>query len=237
MSDQTRGIFEKFKELHPNNREEFDPSEANVSRWVWHIEQREKMPVFPEHVFERVLDWEKYLDETRAKAFGDMPRYVQNRYLYLTTVFRGEKVYACGSRVSGGWVDRFTSNEIRELRKMAGKPDKEVSDFDFIVEGVEVDLEKYNIPDGFDWLKYDPGPKIEIPMWDFTKLPETEHGKVVDALERRDERTLLILHDQYRLSEYSYCCNLTGVVNHFVWAVEVGIIKTISNEGDAKKVD
>ncbi len=217
-------VFDKFKELHPNSAEVYNPTAENIARWEWHIKEREKMPKFKEFVFEQAKEWSEYVDRTRSDTWDDLPRYMKERYLEIAAHFPNVQVYACGSRVSGGYVESFTPKEIREMRRKAGKPDKVESDYDFTVL-VEVDREiEYDLPSWCDWLKYDPGPKIAIPMWNFERLPEKEHGRVIDALQRRDERTLLEIHNAYQLSDYTYCCNLTGVVNHFIWAVENGII-------------
>lgn len=63
-------------------------------------------------------------------------------------------------------------------------------------------------------------------VWDFSKLPESEHQTVIDAVTKRDVGPLIKLHDLYRLSEYEYCCGgHIGIFNWFKWAIEQGIIK------------
>lgn len=59
--------------------------------------------------------------------------------------------------------------------------------------------------------------------WDFSKLPDSEHDRVVEAFNWHDYATLLIIHDQYELSKNDYgCCVNTneGIYANFKLYVE-----------------
>jgi len=60
--------------------------------------------------------------------------------------------------------------------------------------------------------------------WDFTRLPESEHQRVLEAYAKGDVRRLIEIHDNYQLSEYSYCCNSTGLLAWFGEAIKNGTI-------------
>lgn len=65
-------------------------------------------------------------------------------------------------------------------------------------------------------------------MWNFEKLPESEHPKVLELLGQCDEAGLTEIHNRYNLSPFDYCCDLEPVVRHFRWAVSEGLIKEIA---------
>lgn len=60
--------------------------------------------------------------------------------------------------------------------------------------------------------------------WDFSRLPEDQHGAVIQALASGDLLTLRQIHDQYQLSPYNYCCDINGLLAWFRSAVENGTI-------------
>lgn len=60
--------------------------------------------------------------------------------------------------------------------------------------------------------------------WDFTKLPKVEHDSVVSAFYAGDVRTLMRIHDQYELSNHSYCCDHNGLLAWFKAAIDNGTI-------------
>jgi len=56
--------------------------------------------------------------------------------------------------------------------------------------------------------------------WDFSKLPESEHQAVIDAVGKKDFRTLISIHDRYGLSRFSYCCNAEGLLSWYQYGIE-----------------
>lgn len=77
------------------------------------------------------------LDEIAAKrrvhSFDEFPIATQERYRLIASLFNGHQVYACGSRVTGHYLDLTDSHEVRRARRQAGKLKAE-SDWDFWVE-------------------------------------------------------------------------------------------------------
>lgn len=66
----------------------------------------------------------------------------------------------------------------------------------------------------------------KLSRWHWERLPEEEHSEVIEAVENQDFYKLLILHNKYKLSDYTYCCSSdNGFINHFRNAITRGIIK------------
>jgi len=63
--------------------------------------------------------------------------------------------------------------------------------------------------------------------WDWSKLPKHEHQRVIDRYNSRDAKTLMIIHNQYELSDELYCCTKQNemVLNWFKYGIENGYIK------------
>lgn len=63
--------------------------------------------------------------------------------------------------------------------------------------------------------------------WDFSKLPKHEHQRVIDRSDSRDAKTLMIIHNQYELSDELYCCTKQNemVLKWFKYGIENGYIK------------
>lgn len=61
--------------------------------------------------------------------------------------------------------------------------------------------------------------------WDFSKLPAHEHARAIAAIEAMDFGVLIELHDSYKLSPYTYCCNKEGLLVWFRYGVASGQIK------------
>lgn len=224
--------FEQFKTMFPNNGEQYDPTHDNVQRWKWHLRQanqQQQYDIFPREVLE---DWQAVIEKTAVETWNDMPAYMRVVYLELSGYFPGVQLFACGSRVNGGYVEKWSSHEFRQLRASAGRTNKDSSDYDFICP--EPCQPVKNLPGHFDRVRYLPqGEKsIPIPMWDFKKLPEHEHPRVVEALEVGNHRLLIEIHNTYKLSPWVYCCEVGGVINWFTHGVNTGQIKNNSPEGN-----
>ena len=61
--------------------------------------------------------------------------------------------------------------------------------------------------------------------WDFTKLPEAMHGRVVYLIETNQWRELVDIHNQYSLSIVEYCCDVNAVKREYLNALAEGKIK------------
>lgn len=51
--------------------------------------------------------------------------------------------------------------------------------------------------------------------WDFTKLPMEEWNKAIEAYTYGDIKTLVLLHNKYKLSDYIYCCSPAEDMNNW----------------------
>ena len=171
---------------------------------------------------------EKLRSKRRISRFKDFPWPTAKRYMDIAGAYPGKQVYACGSRVRGDYIDIFIKDafKIRLARVNAGMADKKESDFDFWVEPNSVPVGIVSRRADRCRLRIPENEKIPLPMWDFSKLPESEFESVKSLLAANDIQALVKIHDRYQLSEYSYCCSgIEGVRNWFQWAVNQGIIK------------
>lgn len=180
-----------------------------------------------------VVNDTKGIDEIRAKygvsdysQFKDFHKYY---WKLLSGMYPGVQVYACGSRVRGDYIEPGHPEfcNVKEARVKAGMSQKGTSDYDYwlpskIKKSVSFshtyfDRVRVRVPDN---------EKIPIPMWDFSKLPESEHSNVKAALLANDIQSLVKIHDRYGLSPHSYCCSgIEGVKAWFEWAIKQGIVK------------
>ena len=227
--DMVRMLYDQFKELHPNSRDEFVPSEANIHRWRWHLAHAQ-YGVMPREALKADINLQHYIEQTRVSSLEQMPLYMQERFREISNMIPGREVYACGSRVRGGYVEEWTPDHIRAMVYFNRSPKKE-SDYDVWVKGVSNDdlkRIKKSLPEYADVLLYVPeNEKILIPkmIWDFSKLPDHEHARVLDLWQKNDVVALAAIHNQYRLSDHNYCCKLSGVSAWFKYGIETGQIQ------------
>ena len=60
--------------------------------------------------------------------------------------------------------------------------------------------------------------------WDFEKLPKSEHARVIKLYNLGKWRDLAAIHDKYQLSNYSYCCDLSGIKTWYLFGIQSGKI-------------
>ncbi len=220
-------LYNAFKAIAVNSSEGYAPTLENMQRWRWHIENAD-MEVHPELVFEND---EMAAAKANARAFAtweEMPYQSKMKYLEIADSVPGVQLYACGSRIDGTYVDGLSSGDIRAMRRALRKPDKFVSDYDVCMDGGEIDrqLVRERLPMFADLLHHGVEKKIKIPMWDFSRLPKSEHKTAIEAYNSRQWGVLVELHETYRLSENQYCCQSDAPVREwFRWAIENKIIE------------
>lgn len=232
MTTDAYAIYESFMRLGHSRAEPFVPEPGNVARWLWHIRNAPKVLGTPFTIDQRaVADIEDLRRLRHVVHFQEFPLKTRQVYLRIAECFAGHQVYACGSRVDGDYIDADDSNfdDIRAVRLRAFKADKIESDFDFYVEGDVAPIFPLDKVGGkADRLKIIHHMNtVEVPVfepWDFSRLPAEEHEKVADALTRRDARALLEIHDRYRLSPYTYCCDQAGLFRWFEYGISSGKI-------------
>jgi len=229
-NEQIKDLYQKFIALHPNSREAFTPSLGNLQRWHWHVNEASKRPK-GEAV--EVTNTSEAESIARGRAFAEflqMPEYMRERYLQIAALFPGVQFYACGSRVTGEYIEKWSGIGIKQLRKALRKPDKEESDYDVCVSGIDSQANRAMIrkqlPKWADILNHSvpDNEKIRIPMWDFTRLPKHEHARVIELVDAANWGELMVIHNQYHLSHNVYCCDEKPVRRYFEWAIEQGII-------------
>jgi len=164
-----------------------------------------------------------------VKSFDEMPRFSRMGYLEIATCFPSFQVYACGSRVRGDYVDDRHDDITQRLRDLAGKKKKDCSDFDFWVEPGAVPVCK--LPDYADRckLRIAEHEKIPLPMWNWSKIPESEHASILELYRNGEWKELADVHDKYEVSPYSYCCDLIGLQVWWKFGIDSGYIKNQEN--------
>lgn len=222
-------LFEHFKELHPNNQEVYVETLENAMRWKYHVDQREKEKQHPQLVLETSLEALQQSEMRRYEELSAMPSYMRERFLLLASLFPGRMVYAAGSRVSGGYVEEWSDDNVRELRRKLGKKDRRKSDYDIALDmqqGERVEELRAALPSWADLLPFGSADKIPIGMWDFSKLPEQEHENAITHFSNRQWGKLMDMHNKYSLSPNPQCCNSGPTQRYFRWAIEKGLIKS-----------
>lgn len=225
--------WQRFRLAHPHSREPFIDTPANRLRWEYHLQEVQQMQerdaiIASENILQR------FFSGLRAPAsFEKMDVQTQQRYGMIYDCFPGVQIFACGSRVNGDYVDAWSEPHIREMRRALGKAEKVESDFDFWVPSNISPV--FDLPTFADRLFYLPAGerKIPVPMWDFSKLPEHEHAGAIEATQNARVGALILLHDRYQLSPYSYCgCSgdEQAVLRHFRAAIDGGKIKDNGTE-------
>lgn len=263
---QARSLFDQFILLHPNSNEEYSPTLQNMQRWAWHVKQAAGRPAYDE-VKKQIPEKARRIAESRSfKNFYDMPEYMKDRYLQIAAMFPGLQFYACGSRVRGEYIDKFSGKVIADLRRKLQKQDREESDYDVFVEdpvkrpkhllskrkdsdtwkpkatygGYTVQQIRDQLPEWADVLfaGVPDNEKVPIPMWDFTRLPKDKHAEVIELFNNQRWGLLMQIHNDYALSPNVYCCNEAPIIRYFTWAIENGKIKADAEpEKTADKVD
>lgn len=244
MTQDAYAIYEAFTQLAIARKEAFEPTRENVARWLWHIRNAPKVIGTPIAINLRDVEAIEDLRRMRKVShFDEFPMSTRQVYQRIAECFAGHQVYACGSRVDGDYIDKDDPNFdiIRNIRLRAFKSDKTESDFDFYVEASAEPIFSLNDVGGkADRLTIKNNMNtVEIPVfepWDFSRLPREEHARVIDALNRKDARALLDIHDRYRLSSYTYCCDQSGLFRWFEYGVSSGkIVATDTQDGHASQ--
>ena len=239
-TEQARDLFDRFKATSPNSKEEFNPTLDNVKRWRWAISeaeqraQRETMPF----AMKDDRSARSLANARQVRVFDKMPAAMREKFLFLASLFPGRKVYACGSRVTGEYIEVDSPKNVLSMREVLLKKEVKESDYDIVVElnpGEKVTDLRKGLPKWADLVINLPQsePKILIPMWDFTKLPREEYNNVVELVALKQWGKLMDIHNKYQLTPTFFCCDEKPAQRWFTWAVEQKIIQA----DDSQKVD
>jgi len=230
-------MYEQFLAVAPNSREPFVPTLANLQRWKWHIDEHIKRIGATLVRIEYRVDEEAeaYARARSFETFEQMPEYMQRNFRQIADLFPGFKCYAVGSRVTGRYAESWSGEEVRAMRRRLKRPEK-VSDYDVYVEGItpaQITQAKRRLPKFADIQNYIPpmDNKVELPAWDFSKLPESEHAAVIDLFEGNKIGQLMLLHNKYRLSNFEYCCDEQAVRRWFKYGIDSGQIQKTKKGG------
>lgn len=227
---QVLAIFRRFKDLHPNNQEAYVESLDNAIRWRYHIAQREGIVPYPIIKHNHDEHARMTAELQRYEDLSQMPVYMQDRFLLLSSLFPGRMVYATGSRVNGGYIEEWSGEEVREMREKLGKAKKKKSDYDIVLDMQPNDrLEQLRaaLPSWADLLPHGvpPNERIPIGMWDFSKLPKEEHQNAINLYNTQKWGKLMDMHNRYKLSNREQCCNDGPTKRWFRHAIEKGLIQ------------
>lgn len=226
-------IYKKYKAAYPASAEPFDPSAKNIARWETALSNKAKADAITgDAILLDFCDIEALRSARAVKEYSEFPPQTQKVYQAVKEAFIGVPCFACGSRVRGDHVDFWNECDgaIRRARAKAGMRDKQESDFDFWVSGEHE--AQCDIPLNSERVRTKISKKemVELPDWDFSKLPETEHARVIELINMEAWAKLLIIHDQYKLSPYSYCCDLEGFKKWWRHGIETHKIGNSHNE-------
>ncbi len=266
------GLLAEFRAKHPNNSEGLPLTPENITRLQWHLKQELRKGDFVQIEYKENATARQIADSRRFETWEQMPAYMRANYLRIADCYAGSQVFACGSRVTGEYLERWSGPEIRQMRDNLCKSEKEESDYDFLIKHgflkIEIDgsvndneavinemiavfksgwgallttsphteAEKtitiFNESDGFLEIKKLPFSadyihhqnqnehKIQIPMWDFSKLPDDKKQEARELVEAQKWGLLMKMHNDYQLSENHYCCDETPTIRWFKWAIE-----------------
>lgn len=157
--------YNTFMLLHNRSKEKYDPTPDNVRRWEWHIRQAANRPKGEKVFFDYTLI-DALRKERGVTSFNQLPEITKVIYLYIASMYEGEQVYACGSRVRGDYNE--DNNEgINFARIMAGMRAQSTSDFDYYVRRGAV--AKGSIPEKFN-IKID-RVRTVLPLDEMIKVP------------------------------------------------------------------
>jgi len=234
MDDAEKAVyqmFERFKQLYPNSNETYVLSIENVGRWRWAIHEAEIRQSTEQQPF-GMPDTRsaKRLAKSRSVGmFSRFPSMTKDRYMELAALFPGRRVYATGSRTTGEYIDHDSPQKVVRMRAELLKSPKKSSDYDITLDfmpGENIHELQAMLPTWADLIVKVPEgqPKIEIPMWDFTKLPPELHNEVVEHVRGAQWGKLMEIHNTYGLSETFFCCDPKPAQRWFTWAVENNII-------------
>lgn len=234
--EQVFDIYQRFIAAYPNSNQQFVPTLENLASWSWSIEQHELRQSQSNKRFDlgdnaRSLDLVK---RRSVKTFSQMPKETQQKFLLLASLFPDRKVYATGSRVNGDFLNEDSSDEVIQMRKDLFKKDTKESDYDITFEfkeGETIQQLKKMLPKFGDLIKIQNNEhKILIPMWDFSRLPLERHNEVIELVKGSQWGKLMAIHNEYQLSNVTFCCDSKPAQRWFTWAVENQVIKQQSNE-------
>lgn len=231
-NQQAKSLYDQFIKLHPNSKEQFVFNLENVLRWQWHIREAGSRPELETVKITRSATAEKIAKTRSFSLFTQMPSYMQERYLRIAEMFPGVQFYACGSRVTGEFIETWSGASIKKLRQQLKKPAKDESDYDVCVDlkpgsGLTLEMIREKIAPLGDLLNHGvpPEQKIAIPMWDFSRLPASEHANVIALFKAQNWGELMAIHNRYVLSMNYYCCDEKPIIRYFQWAIDNGTIK------------
>lgn len=157
--------YNTFMLLHNRSKEKYDPTPDNVKRWEWHIRQAANRPKGEKVFFDYTLI-DALRKERGVTNFEQLPEITKVIYLYIASMYEGEQVYACGSRVRGDYNE--DNNEgINFARIMAGMKAQTTSDFDYYVRRGAIP--KGSIPEKFN-IKID-RVRAVLPLNEMIKVP------------------------------------------------------------------
>lgn len=223
--------YKAFKSLHPNNADAFEPTAQNLARWQWHI-NKARPGGYAEMKMPDKTTAEAWRESRRVRSFEAFNSQTQHIYLLLADMFAGRQIWATGSRVNGDWIDLLGNDAetVAQCRATLGKCEKKHSDYDFTLvplPGENMAELRKMLPNWADLLAFNvpENEKIKVPMWDFSRLPEHEHANVLALFEAQDWKALIAIHDKYRLSYNTYCCDDAPVIRWFTWAIEQGLVR------------
>lgn len=101
--------------------------------------------------------------------------------------------------------------------------------FDSLQAGEAIQNDRYCCAFDFKRRIDEDNPRIEFAiteLMDYSKIPKRLHKKIIEAVNEKDYQLLLIIHNEYKLTNFNYnCCELDGMLKHYQNGIDVGAIK------------
>jgi len=227
--------YHEFILICPNsNQNPYPATPEKLSQWIFHINSRNRTPAQEEIRKIKNIEADTMKDHRCFNNWGQMPAYMRHIYLKIADAFAGIQIAAVGSRIDGAYIESWDGEELRKYREDWGKSGKIQSDYDFtVLDKIDITLrsKRYNAAKA-EAKEYEVDllimhlskEKINVPMWDFSKLPEFEKANARKLFEGQEWGSLMALHNKYTLSENYYCCNELPIIRWFTWAADTGLI-------------
>lgn len=230
-TEQSQNLYAEFRALNPNSEETYNPTLPNLQRWHWHVNEAKFRPQYEKIVPGQIQTADaRFANARKFKAFKQMPEYMRKRFLQLAALYMGRDVYAVGSRVTGEWIEVDSPPEVARMREGLGKAPKLESDYDIwfqMSDGEDRDELIKMLPPWGDLLPHGvpDNQRILIPMWNWDKLPKSEHANAIELFNAGRWGALMAIHNKYNLSPQTLCCNDAPVREWFGWAISNEIIR------------
>jgi len=170
-----------------------------------------------------------YQEDRKIQSFHDLPSTSREKILYYWGLARDlvpgrTDWHLAGSYVNGTYIDQTTPPEVRSAFFKMGLKLPFESDVDFylpsfrgLIRKTLFDIIGFNrrkekfilMPKKETDIQVITIPPIvnDLPPWDWSGFPDEKIPDLIQAFESKNQSTLITLHNEFKLSENSFCCS------------------------------